>query len=561
MSFAAKYQRADGKIAHEISQAAGRLPWFDQYPYTWYHGDTTPFWILADYQYWLASGDDSFLRAHWSGIVRAFRWSAATDGDGDGLMDNPKAGAGAIEVGGLGDDLHTDIYLAGVWVAALAGLRDMARAVADSAVAGDAGALFDRARASLERRFWMPAAGRYAFALLEPSARPAPAGQAAPGARGAPAGAAKQSASAAPGQTPTGDAGYAAVEGGLRLNDALTVWPTTAMSFGLLEPDRADRMLAEISGSRLTTDWGTRTLARDHRLYDPLHYNNGTVWPFVTGFVALAHYRYHRAWAGWELVRDIARTTFDFSRGHNPELMSGAFYRPLDTAVPDQYFATSMLVTPLVRGLLGLEADAPRHAATVAPHLPAEWDSAAASSFRVGADRLDVRVRRSPGRYELDLRRSAGGPGAGSLTLHVSPGLPLGAVLQRVTIGGRAVACTPSPTAHDLHAPMDVALQDSARIVYEFGGGIEVIAPDAHAQPGDAPSGLRVRDFRRNGSDFVVEVEGLAGRAYELELRTASPPREASGASLASSSVGRAVLTIQMPAGDGWVRREVRFRL
>ncbi|HEX6559392.1 MAG TPA: GH116 family glycosyl hydrolase, partial [Longimicrobiales bacterium] len=331
MLFAAKYQRADGKIAHEISHAAARLPWFTDYPYTWYHGDTTPFWILANYEYWLASGDDAYIRNLWPQIVKAFRWSASMDGDGDALMDIPKAGVGAIEVGGLGDDLHTDIYIAGVWIGALKGLRDMARVFGDAAIERAASALFEKASTSLEDRFWLPGVQRYAFGLLD---------------------------------TPRG----------VETNDALTIWPTTAISFNLLRPERADRMLAEIAGSKLTVDWGTRTLASDHRLYDALHYNNGTVWPFVTGFVALAHYRGHRAWSGWELIRDIARTTFDFSRGHNPELMSGQYYRPLDTAVPNQYFATSMLVTPVVRGLLGLEADAPRHTVRFAPHLPARWD-------------------------------------------------------------------------------------------------------------------------------------------------------------------------------------------
>ncbi len=537
MAFSAKYQREDGKIAHEISQAAGRLPWFTDYPYTWFHGDTTPFWILACYEYWLASGDDAWVRATWPRIARAFRWSATTDGDGDGLMDNPKAGAGAIEVGGLGDDLHTDIYLAGVWVAALNGLRDMASATGDTVVARDAGALFQRASGSLERRFWMPAAGRYAFALLEP---PAPGTKPAPGA-----------------------GAYATTEGGLRLNDALTIWPTTAMSFGLLQPDRADRMLLEISGSQLTTDWGTRTLARDHPLYDPLHYNNGTVWPFVTGFVALAHYRYHRSWAGWELVRDIARTTFDFSRGHNPELMSGQFYRPLDTAVPDQYFATSMLVTPLVRGLLGLEADAPRHALTVAPHLPAEWDSAAVTGFRVGEDRVGVRVVRRPGVYTLTLGRI--GPTGASLLVHASPALPLGATVRRVTLDGRELPVRVENTPHDVHALVDVPLTAAAQVTIEYAGGAEVMLPRDTVRPGDAATGLRVLDFRRDGAEYVLELEGLAGHNYELGVRSEAPPRDVSGAQ--TGGPGTYTLGVSFPAGataaagTGFVRRVVRFRL
>jgi hypothetical protein len=44
--FFAKYQRADGKITHEISQGAGKIDWFGAYPYAFYHGDTTPFWMI-----------------------------------------------------------------------------------------------------------------------------------------------------------------------------------------------------------------------------------------------------------------------------------------------------------------------------------------------------------------------------------------------------------------------------------------------------------------------------------------------------------------------------------
>ena len=50
LRFLAKYQRADGKIPHEVSQSAGVVPWFEEYPYAYYHADTTPFWLLALWQ-------------------------------------------------------------------------------------------------------------------------------------------------------------------------------------------------------------------------------------------------------------------------------------------------------------------------------------------------------------------------------------------------------------------------------------------------------------------------------------------------------------------------------
>ncbi|MDE2781876.1 MAG: hypothetical protein OXK77_02870, partial [Gemmatimonadota bacterium] len=39
LAFLAKYQRGDGKITHEISQAAAHIDWFDTYPYAYYHAD------------------------------------------------------------------------------------------------------------------------------------------------------------------------------------------------------------------------------------------------------------------------------------------------------------------------------------------------------------------------------------------------------------------------------------------------------------------------------------------------------------------------------------------
>ena len=116
--FFAKYQRADGKITHEISQGAKRVDWFS-YPYAFYHGDTTPFWILALGEYWRQTADTALVRELWPNIQRAFQWSRKTESNGDGLMENPAAGAGALEVGDLQIGILSDIYLGGVWVAAL----------------------------------------------------------------------------------------------------------------------------------------------------------------------------------------------------------------------------------------------------------------------------------------------------------------------------------------------------------------------------------------------------------------------------------------------------------
>lgn len=537
LAFLAAYQREDGRIPHQISHAARRLPWFTDYPYVWLHGDATPFWVLACYEYWKATDDDAFLRRHWPKLVRAFRWSAAADTDGDGLMEateaslgfHPAAGAGAIGVGGPGEELHTDIYLAGVWTAALEGVLEMARAADDAAVAREAGALFEKASRALDERFWLEGAGVYAFGLPR-------GGEAAQG-------------------------GIKAAGSAVRLDDALTIWPTTAMSFRLLNPVRATRMLREIGSSAITTDWGARMLSQHHSLYEPL--DNGAVWPLVAGFVSLAHFRYHRTWAGYDLVRDVARTTYDFARGRNPELLSGAFYQTLDTAVPHGFSATSMLVHPLVRGLLGLEADAPNHAVAIEPHLPADWDSMSVENFRVGSDRLALRVQRDAELYSVTIRRTAPERTegrAGELAVRLSPALPLGARVERIAVNGRDVPVQVEESLHDVHPIVEFELEDEALVEIELRGGVEVVPPVERLTLGEGSAGLRILDFRREARDYLLVVEGLAGRSYPLELRTASPIRAVQGAELAEQEADRATLRIPFAAGKGYTRMEVRFR-
>src|ERR1044071_4803710 len=182
-------------------------------------------------------------------------------------------------------------------------------------------------------------------------------------------------------------------------------------------------MAARLASSEIMTDWGARPLAATSKLFDPLHYNNGAVWPFVTGWVSLAQYRYHSPLAGKFALDAIARTGFDASRGRNPEVISGRLYKPLDTAVPQQFFATSMVLTPLIRGLLGIEVDAPRHHVAIAPHLPPDWDSVSVENVPVGLARLSFDIRRSRGAITLSVRRTGGD--RMPLDLEFAPALPL----------------------------------------------------------------------------------------------------------------------------------------
>ncbi len=461
LEFFAKYQRADGKITHEISQGAGRVDWWD-YPYPFYHGDTTPYWILAAGEYWRQTGDTATIRALWPNLRKAYQWSRSTDSDGDGLMENPIAGAGALEVGDLQIGILSDIYLSGVWVAALDRFARMAEAMGEPKLATEARAIRARAMATIEAKLWLPDQGQYGFALLKDGS----------------------------------------------VNPALTAWASPAMAFGVLDEERGAAMAARLASSVIITDWGARPLASTSALFDPLHYNNGAVWPFVTGWVSQAEYAYHNAPAGWFALQAIVRTGFDEPLGRNPEVYSGRFYKPLDTAVPQQFFATSMVLAPLLRGLLGIDVDVPARTIRIAPHLPPGWDSVSVENVPAGRGRLAFTIRR--GSHGMTLEAQLAGSDI-PFALDFDPALPLGAGVP--FDGG-------SPVMHagDMHLRRRAMIRDTATIEVPFVGGWRLIPPLMPPAVGARSAAPRITSERLVDGRYTVTLEGIAGRSYDFRL-------------------------------------------
>lgn len=506
--FFAKYQRADGKITHEIAQGAGKVDWFGKYPYAFYHGDTTPFWVLAFGEYWKQTADTALVRELWPNLRKAFEWSRAADSDGDGLMENTIAGAGALEVGDLQEGIVSDVYLSGVWIAALDRFARMADAMKEPKLASEARAIRSKALATLEQALWMPQQGQYAFAILE----------------------------------------------GKKVNENLTSWPATALSFDVFDATRGAEMVGRLASNEIMTDWGARPLSARSSLFDPLHYNNGAVWPFVTGWVALAQYRYHNAHAGRFALDAIARTGFDEALGRNPEVISGRVYKPLDTAVPHQFFATSMVLTPLVRGLLGIEVDAPAGRLRVAPHLPADWDTVRVEHLAVGDARLSLQLVRNGRTVTLTVAREGIEKGR-PITVEFAPALPLGAATVVRDRDGASLATQALPGAV---IPRDsAALGDAVQLAVRWEGGWEVTPPRQAPRIGDRSAALRIVRERVQGGRYVVRVEGRAGQVYTLRLR--APRGAPSAVTVLPAQQAMMPLRMSDPDHAGWVNLTVEF--
>ena len=544
LEFLRRYQREDGKVPHEVSQSAALIPWFTAYPYAWASADATPLFIVGHADYWQATGDAKFIRAAWPSLVQAFRFSAATDSDGNGLIENTKVGHGWVEGGALYPP-HEEIYLQGVWIAALDGLTQLATHVmSDAAAAAEASRLRQRAAEALERIYWLPQRGGYAYATKLPRA---------------------ERVIAEPGPARERRQQRLDAIDGARLYDEQTVLTSIPMWWRLLDPARADAEIDSLGSGALATDWGHRILANTSELYDPLSYHSGSVWPLFTGWASLGAYRYGRPHVGWQALMANALLTDAYALGYITELLSGDFQAPFGRSSPHQVWSEAMVVTPLVRGLLGL--DVTRTAKdgavlTVAPQLPADWRDLTIRNIVVGGGealtRFDVRVQQIPGLRVFEVTRR-GAP----IRLTISAALPLDARVRQVTVNGRRVS-TRERTVGDVRF-VDVPVDgDSERVDVRFRvhDGTSVYRPISPVPAGASNDGLRILRARADASGLLLRLEGRAGRRYPIRIRTSRPlGRLPDGVRRIENTSGDAALEIAFEGSGDYVRRDITVPL
>jgi len=537
LEFLRKYQRQDGKIPHEISQSASIVSWFDQYAYAWASADATPLYVIAHADYWRASGDRGFLTREWPSIVSAYRFSAGTDSDGNGLIENTKVGHGWVEGGALYPP-HEEMYLQGLWIAASRGIAELAVVMNDSALVSTARAGAERTRAAMEATYWLAGRGFYAFATALPRSSPAVA---------------------EPG--PNRSTRQAQLD---RLRDARridedTVLPAVPLWFGTVQDDRAQAELDHLGGAAMATDWGARLLSNTSALYDPLSYHYGSVWPLFTGWTAVAAYRYGRPHIGEQALMANALLTYTGALGYVTELLSGDFATAFGRSSHHQVWSEAMVVTPTVRGLLGIETMDAGATLRVAPTLPASWDRVAVHSVRVKEARYDVTVERGPGRAVMRVTRDASAPSTSPVHLVIAAALPLDARIRTVTVNGSSVKHDVMLTgdvqrvqvASDERTPVTEAV-----FTYDEGTDVYVAVPDLHE--GAASEGLRMLRVRPDSRALRLTVEGRGGRTYVVGVRTPRRLGTAEGVTATAPPGRDPQLHIRFEgAPDAYIRREI----
>lgn len=164
------------------------------------------------------------------------------------------------------------------------------------------------------------------------------------------------------------------------------------------------------------TPWGARLFATDSPNYNPLGYNDGSVWPFVTSQVLLALFRHGQPAAAMVVLDGLRQAAGLAGAGFLAEYFSGDRLAPGPRAVPHQLFSSVALIRPVFGGLLGLEPDAMEGKLVVTPRLPCGGAPVALRDYRVGGSTLDadfvpgtptrVGIRIRKGRFDVQVRQT-----------------------------------------------------------------------------------------------------------------------------------------------------------
>jgi hypothetical protein len=461
LEFQRDHQRADGKMMHELTQSAALLDW-SKYPYGYFHADTTPLYLMSSAAYVSRSGDREFLRQSWGSIEKAYRFCLTTL-DADGLMSNRKAGSAAVETGALSGRVEKDMYLAGVWLAVLEGFARMAALTGDAALAQTAREQLAHGRVSLAGWF-VEAKGFLPFARL------------------------------------TDGSNY----------EALSSWQAIAVD--ALPEDKAARAAGSFNRPELSSDWGTRLFATDSPFYDPLSYNDGSVWPFVTGFATLTEFRHHRAAAGLHHLYGLASLTGWLEAGDMPEYLSGDRAQALQHAVPHQLFSSAAAVHPLVSGLLGLDGDAISGTLRFTPHLPAFWTHTRFEHYGVGESEVAGEAR---ARWDCCVYTCVSGK---PLALRIAPALPAGSSVKTAELNGKAVTPRIEGDGADVHSAVETGPLGEADVVYRIAEGVEIMPDLRVPEPGDRSHAMRILDGKASADRIEFDLAGPAGSTAQLRV-------------------------------------------
>jgi glycogen debranching enzyme len=507
IEFIARFQRDDGKIPHEISQSANQVAWSKDFPYEYASADATPLFIIAIRDYVQHSGDKTFASAIWERANKALAFSRSTF-DAEGFPKNVGVGHGWVEGGPL-LPVRVEFYMAGCYVEAVRSLAQLAAWTGHNSEANGLQKEADEKQKKLNKLFWLNSSGNYAFAI--------------------------------------------GTDG--KTVDEPSVLATVPEWWSLLDLAHAQRMTEHLADESHASDWGMRIISSKAQLYSPAGYHFGSVWPLFTGWASVGEYHAHESAAALANLKANSWLALDGASGNTTEVLSGESYSPLSTASPHQIWSAAMVISPLLRGLFGLEVDSIENTISLTPHIPADWTSASLHAVRLGNGYVDFTFTRTSDSLLLKIDNH----NAGDFKLRFAPAYSPYSAVTEVRVADRVQKYSRQENATDWHPVIETAVPASGTsVAIAHTGFFGLTFPNDPPRLADTSSNIKLisEKWQPRNKQLVVHVSGLANRAYAIECTGSQFIQSVAGAERDGSR-----LKVTMPPGHGYVDANVQLTL
>jgi len=354
-----------GKILHE--HRVGEMTRAGEMPFSPYYGsvDATPLFLVLASEYYSWTADEALIRELLPAIYRALDWiDRYGDLDKDGFVEYERRSERGLLNQGWKDswdaNLHRDGKLAEPPIALIEVqgyvfdakyrmsrlLRAMGDADTSQRLRREAAELIKR----IDSQFWVSGNGYYAMAL---------------------------------------DAKKKKLE-------VISSNPGHLLFSRALRKDRARTVANRLMQPDMHTGWGWRTMAKSEKVYNPLSYHRGSVWPHDNSLIAHGMALYGFTRPALHTLTSLFQTAENFRNNRLPELFCGLQRQDFDVPVhypvscsPQAWASGAFFL--MLTAVLGIRPSAPdKELNIINPMLPEWMRTLEIRNLRIGKSRVGL---------------------------------------------------------------------------------------------------------------------------------------------------------------------------
>jgi glycogen debranching enzyme len=354
-----------GKILHEYRE--GEMTRAGEMPFGPYYGsvDATPLWLILLSETFNWTADEQLVKDLLPNAYRALEWiDSYGDLDGDGFVEYQRRSSKGLANQGWKDSwdaiMHHDGEIAKTPIAlcevqgyvyeAKYRMASLLRSFGDIKTADRLKKESAEMAKRFEKAFWMPKLGFYAMALDRDK----------------------------------------------RQTEVVSSNPGHLLFTRMLPLERAKAVTQRFMRDDMFSGWGWRTMSRGERVFNPLSYHRGSVWPHDNSLIAHGMALYEFREPANQLFTALFQAALNFRDYRLPELFCGIERREHDEPVqypvscsPQAWASGSVFL--ILMSVLGIRPSAQRRELNIVnPALPEFLEHLSIRNMRVGGSRVGL---------------------------------------------------------------------------------------------------------------------------------------------------------------------------